>query len=451
MAEESAQQAAIKLIAADDPEADVRMARWTAATTLEHPCLMRVFHSGHCEIDGERYIYVVTEYAEEVLSHLLPDRALTPLETGQMLYPVLDALAYLHGKGYVHGHLKPANILVVGEQLKLSCDGIRRLGGRFDQIPKLTVYDPPEASTQAFSAATDIWGLGITLVETLSQHAPVWDRYVPSEPAVSPSIPQPFANIAQECLKAEPASRCTLNDIKTRLLPYPAFQLPAGKESKTIAARLRVTALIAAVLVVCVVFGVWRMRSQASIAQTTETQATEIAATTAPVQTTQGDAPVLTTAVSTPAETSAPTQTAAPAPVEVPVKNEAQKPSPMQAAASTTTPAAVQTTRISKAGAVKGAVADQVLPDVLPKAQATITGTINVKILVNVDASGAVSEATPESPGVSKYFATLAQKAAQKWRFKPAQVDGQAVASEWKLQFQFRQTGTEVTPVEETP
>ena len=100
---------------------------------------------------------------------------------------------------------------------------------------------------------------------------------------------------------------------------------------------------------------------------------------------------------------------------------------------------------------MKGAVAERVLPDVPQSARMTIRGTVEVRIRVTVDPSGDVSNATFDSPGVSKYFANLALQAARDWRFKPAQVDGQTVTSVWILRFQFRQTATEVTPVEASP
>ena len=100
---------------------------------------------------------------------------------------------------------------------------------------------------------------------------------------------------------------------------------------------------------------------------------------------------------------------------------------------------------------MRGAVAKRVLPDVPQSASETIHGTVEVSIRVTVDPSGDVSNATFDSPGASKYFANLALQAARDWRFKPAQVDGQAVSSVWILRFQIRQTGTEVTSVETSP
>ena len=75
-----------------------------------------------------------------------------------------------------------------------------------------------------------------------------------------------------------------------------------------------------------------------------------------------------------------------------------------------------------------------------------------VRVRITVDPNGDVSNATLELQlGPSRYFANLALQAAQDWKFKPAQVDGQFVRRVWILQFDFRQTGTEVTQVETYP
>jgi TonB family protein len=393
------QKAAIKIIPADAVDAEAFIADWALTTDLSHPHLMRRFQTGRCEIDAVRQLYTVTEYAEENLSQILLERPLTPIEAREMLDPVLDVLSYLHRKGFVHGHLKPSNIMVVDDELKLSWDNLHVAGelGKHSSAPSL--YDAPEGATGTISAAADIWSLGVILVEALTQHPPVWDRSTHREPVVPESIPQPFAGIVQESLRSDPERRCTLSDIKARLGPahsVPVADTPSNT-SKPVHSRLRVTALVAAVLVLFAVIAALQMRSRhvdPSLPTATK--------------------PVLTT----------------PAP-------------PPQSPVSPTPP--------SRRKAVKGAVAEQVLPDILPSARESIHGQFSLSIRVTVDPSGAVSTAAVDSPGPSKYFAKVALKAAQQWKFKPAQVDGQPVSSVWILRFLFTQTETEVTPIEESP
>src|ERR1035437_5184033 len=107
------QKAAIKLIPADGRDAEAQITEWVAKMPLVHPHLMRLFYTGQCLADGAPLLYAVTEYAEENLAEILPERSLTPTEVSEMLAPLLDALSYLHEKGLAHGRLKPSNIPVV--------------------------------------------------------------------------------------------------------------------------------------------------------------------------------------------------------------------------------------------------------------------------------------------------------------------------------------------------
>ena len=91
------------------------------------------------------HLYVVMEYADETLAQLLEHRALTDDEAREMLLPILDALAFLHGRNLVQGQLKPANVLVVGDQLKLASDTIRRVDNVTVGTSPPSIYDPPEA------------------------------------------------------------------------------------------------------------------------------------------------------------------------------------------------------------------------------------------------------------------------------------------------------------------
>jgi serine/threonine protein kinase len=120
-------KAAIKLLPAPPEESELQLSQWDLVAKLSHPHLIRLFQMGRCQLGNMGLLYVVMEYAEENLLQILPHRPLTPAEAREMLEPVLDALAYVHGQGFVHRHIKPANIMAVEDQLKISSDGLCRM------------------------------------------------------------------------------------------------------------------------------------------------------------------------------------------------------------------------------------------------------------------------------------------------------------------------------------
>jgi TonB family protein len=412
---DSPQKAAIKLIPADTREAEVHVAHWALTTRLSHPHLARVLYTGRFYFDTAPFNYLVTEFAEQALSQILPERPLTPDETREMLDPVLDALFYLHKRGFVHGHVKPSNILVIDDQLKLSADSLH-VAGEFDEhFATPGVYDAPELARAAISPAADVWSLGITLVEALTQRPPVADGSTNRGPVVLESIPQPFAGIAQECLRRDPGRRCTLSDIRARLdkpvrkqadrvvldemPPDRTLSNRASEPPETLLARFRTEAIVAAaVLILLMIAAVLLLRSRhVEPSPTAENQ---------------------------------------PAPAQ-------QSPAPE-------TPAPAAGTPAHTGGLVKGEVLNQVLPDVPAKASRTIHGQVGVIVRVAVDSRGDVSKVTLDSAGPSRYFANLAERAAHRWKFKPAQMGGEAVPSVWIIRFGFRESGTDVNSVEVT-
>jgi TonB family protein len=421
------QKAIIKFIPAEAADAEARLAGWTAAADLSHPHLMQLYCCGHCQIDDSALIFAVTEYADEVLSQILPQRALTPDETREMLDPVIDALAYLHSARLVHGHLKPSNILVVGDQLKISVDNLYVAGTPGSQHAEFSVYDAPETAIGAISTPADIWSLGATLVEALTQRPPIWDSSTDTDPTVPKSIPQPFEEIARECLFSEPALRCTLDDVKALLDPERLHREPAGTVAKRPSSNLGTIVVIAVSLILIVFFAVIKMRSHDTQPSAPPPDPQQVPA--------QQQASAATTGPSKAQQQSPPT--VAPQPKQQEPAAPAQAPIPQNSA--------------PQGAAVPGQVAQRVMPDALPAAIKSIQGTVNVRVQVQVDSSGAVSNASFDSAGPSRYFAKVALQAAQQWKFKPAQVDGRSVPSEWMLHFQFTRDGADVTPTESTP
>jgi serine/threonine-protein kinase len=441
-------KAAIKLIHVDADEVEAHTAGWAATRPISHPHLMRLLQTGRCEWGDGILLYSVAEYAEEVLSEILPERALKPDEAREMLGPVLDALTYLHGKGLVHGHLKPSNIMVVDDKLKLSGDSLQVAGEIGKPLPVKSIYEASERAEGIVSPGGDLWSLGVTLVEALTQHPPAWDKSTDEDPAVPKSIPQPYAGIARGCMRADPMGRCTLDNVKNWLGSGQPPKEPIGKTEKETPRKSPATALVAAVLVMVAAVSVIVWRSHNSqppapiAAASSDAGQQPVAAKTTPEAKTQEQPQEQPAAA--PPDSQAQEQEA---PAAAPPTPQAQAPVQEQApAAAQTPPPQAQPAASQSAGnsALSGpgtnsAVAQQVMPDVQPKALSSIHGGFAVRIRVTVDAAGNVSDAAFDSEGPSKYFANAAMKAAQQSKFKPGQ------AGSWMLQYRFTQDGAEVT------
>jgi TonB family protein len=401
------QKAAIKLIPADPANIEIQLSRWELAATLSHPHLLRLFETGRCQLDNVSMLYVIMEYADENLAQILPQRPLTPAEAREMLEPALDALAYVHGKSFVHSRLKPSNILAVRDQLKLSSDSLLRIGDPAGTGARLSVYDAPEIASGKISPASDAWSLGMTLMEALTQRLPSRDGM--AEP-VPETVPSPFMGIAHCCLRRDPERRCTVAEVAERLRstssssPQPStIRIPAESAKWRYIFFVAVVALIGAALLV----------GPRLVGPRPENQPESAVQDTSPKsQPTPG------------------TESAGQKPAGQ-TSHRAVAPAPASGASA---PAA--------SGVGNGIVLQQILPSVSKSARNTIHGTIKVRVKVAVDPSGNVERATFVTSGPSKYFARQAMEAAQQWKFVPAQGNSQDPRT-WILRFGFRKSGTD--------
>jgi TonB family protein len=403
------QKAVIKIIpvetyASGTLKEDAQLFRWADIAKLSHPNLMRLFESGRCRINETNFLYVVMEFAEEDLGQVVPQRPLSPAEVQEMLPPTVDALTFVHRAGFVHGRLKPSNIMAVGNQLKISADSLGKNG---ESAPAHNgVYDAPEIATTGLSQAADLWSVGVMLVAILTQHEPNLRNRDQGQIAIPEAIPQPFHAIARRCLQLQPQQRGTLSEVLSRQKgqqsPKPVEPArpvePTGKRTK----RWTLLPIAIALLLLAILFG-RKFVSQAPQLPSAETHPVES-------QTVPANPPA------------------------------AQSPAPFPDKAKSTT-----------TGTTQGSVLQQILPAVSRGAQNTIHGKIKVSVQVSVDASGNVSEARLISPGPSRYFANHALAAARSWKFKAPVTDGRPALSEWLLRFQFGRTSTQVFPTEIKP
>ncbi len=230
--------AAIKLVRADASQAQALLSQWAAAAALSHPHLVRLFDTGRWQSGGRDFGFVVMEHADQSLAGILRHRPLTAEEVQELLAPTIDALGFLHRRNLAHCQLKPSNFLAVGDQLKLAGDTVRPVGHRAQRLDSSS-YDPPELKEQGFSTAGDLWRLGMTLVEALTQRTPT--ASAPRLLAELPSgLPARLANTVRRCLSANPADRPTAAQLATEYgvaltadsIPEPRKAAPSAGGSK---------------------------------------------------------------------------------------------------------------------------------------------------------------------------------------------------------------------------
>ena len=474
--------AAIKFLVSNLSNMDTRLALWKRAAHLSHPNLLAIFDCGHCRLGESDLLYVVMEYAEENLGEVLPQRALSQEETRDFLEPVLDVLEYLHSEGLAHGHLKPSNLLATQDCLKLSSDAVLTIGADAELHREADVYDAPELRTAPVSAKADVWSLGVTLVEALSQKPPVAAGHA-DDPAIPDSLPEVFREIARHSLRRHEAQRWSIGEIAARLNPAPLaaaavasaaaptmpavtiapLSVPLASEPAVPLAKLPATAevsprratppakrapqrssfdyFVPAVLVTAVIIGlifavpkIFNFQHSSSSPAASVTNEPAAPDVLAPATDSNAGKPTTETAPSKPL--SQPATAATPAPAAAVLHTESAAP-----------PRARSTGEV----AGRGQVLDQILPKPAPKALATIQGTVRVVVKVQVDAAGNVSEAELDSPGPSLYFADLAEKAARQWQFTGAESDGHGVPSAWLIRFEFSQSGVRAFPQQTEP
>lgn len=486
--------AAIKLVPVDPERRPQQLWQWKTAATFSHPHLMRLLDSGQCELDGQTFLFVVMEYAEESLSQILPYRALGPDEVRELLVPTLDALAFLHREKWIQGQLKPSNFLVVNDQLKLAIDTIRPVGVAQMTPRRPSIYDPPESENGDVSPASDIWALGVTLTEALTQYPPTWLGGHRDPPTFPTNLPPEFADTVQRCLSPNPDERPTVAQLQVKTKPgaappakpqpaivppqavIPPLQQPPLQiaDPPPIRADVRtfseyeeepkravlVPALVALVAVGLAIWGGMKLLNGPSTSPPT-------AAPDSTASTTQGDtrpaAPESAAArTNTPPASEA--STARPAPPEVaqhsdntpprptapsragtPQRAPAAATPPVTAARNTPPPSRRQPSAAASTGSsgTANAVVHEEIPSISASSRSTIRGHVRVSVRVIVDSSGRVVRDNLDNPSSSSYFNRVASEASRKWRFAAADQGSR----EWLLRFEFGRDGTTVRAV----
>jgi hypothetical protein len=217
-------EVAVKVLDTDHTDVDLAQrirVEARSAARLHHPNVVEVHDFGETE-DGVPYV-VMELLQGHSLAAVLRDGALPWQSAATICAQVAAALAAAHARGIVHRDVKPSNVMVTADGVKLVDFGISATVGEADgeggEVFGTPAYLAPERLRGGVvRPATDVYALGLLLYLCLAGRLP-WTastttqmlsahRYLEPE-ALPPVLGLPFdvADLCRRCTAKDPAHR----------------------------------------------------------------------------------------------------------------------------------------------------------------------------------------------------------------------------------------------------
>ncbi|WP_364308450.1 serine/threonine-protein kinase [Paenarthrobacter nitroguajacolicus] len=203
---------------------------------FDHPGLVAAFDAGVDTRNDEERAYLVMELADgRDLRAILADGPLTVPETARIGIRLAGALSQVHEHGVIHRDIKPANILVsdddgVGQSVKLADFGValvmndNRLTATGFTVGTAQYLSPEQAQGLALTPASDIYSLGLVLLECLTGKAEYPGTPIETAsarlhraPQVPLELPGPLRELLEAMTDMDPEKRPTAQHVEQAL------------------------------------------------------------------------------------------------------------------------------------------------------------------------------------------------------------------------------------------
>ena len=209
-----------------DPQAKARFLREAqAAGRLDHPNLCTIHEAG--ESDRGALFLAMSLYGGETLRARLAREGVVPLDDAiEITTQIARGLAYAHDAGVVHRDLKPANLMITPDGTVRILDfGLAKARDLLTVTESgvwmgtLAYMSPEQLAGERVDARTDLWSLGVVLVEMLTGRVPpragspiqaVRSRRADTDGqdvTRAGDVPEAVVRIAERLLRVDPGQR----------------------------------------------------------------------------------------------------------------------------------------------------------------------------------------------------------------------------------------------------
>jgi serine/threonine protein kinase len=255
---------ALKLFRTDttDPaETDRQSGEVAVLASLNHFALVTLYDAGNGVLDGAQRTFIVMEFIDgpDLRSRIAGGR-LPATEVAELGADLAEALHYVHARGVIHRDIKPANVLLAPSDFpgrvwhaKLADFGIARLldGTRLTATGALlgtaSYLSPEQALGSAIGAPSDVYSLGLVLLECLTGERAYPGTAVESaiarlqrQPEIPDELGPEWGRVLEGMLAREPDDRLDAGNaaVALRELVGVAVELTAQTELLTAPAEL---------------------------------------------------------------------------------------------------------------------------------------------------------------------------------------------------------------------